>query len=371
MTPLHHLLVIDCSRILAGPHAGMILAELGAEVIKVEQPGGDPARNWVSGRGASHTFLGANRSKKSIVLDLQTEAGRADLHKLAATADILIHNHSPLHVEKLGLDSIALRHTNPRLVVVSCTGYGATGPLHARRVYDPIIQAESGLMDLTGDGAEPTRSGIIVSDYVASLWVALAALAASSSGKGAFIDFSMFEGQMALMNNSLTAAALSGEPARGEGNYQSHWQLAANFQCFDGRWVHIVATEQDQWEALCRATGHPGWLESYPDMKSRCEGRRNIIDRLNRWTLQRTSDEVIDLLAPVKVPVGKVNRLDEAMDHPQVLYRNAVDSFEYPGVGMLPFIRLPFLMHGLDMPKPKRPPLVNEHEDEIRKQYLD
>jgi crotonobetainyl-CoA:carnitine CoA-transferase CaiB-like acyl-CoA transferase len=252
MKPLQHLTILDLSRVLACPFASMILAELGATVIKVEQPGaGDETRGFEPQLAEdSAYYFACNRSKASITVNLRSDGGRRIIRELAQQADVLVENFPVGTLGRQGLDCVALSALTPQLVYVSCTGFGQTGPYAQKKGYDTVFQAMGGLMSLTGEkGGGPVKPGLPVADLSSGLWVAIAILAAlagrEQTGKGAHVDFSMLDGQVSLL--TLAAAryfALGEVPAR-LGTEHPGRVPSATFRCADGKYAHITCGEEE------------------------------------------------------------------------------------------------------------------------------
>lgn len=367
MTPLNNVIVLDLSRILAGPNAATIMAEMGARVIKVEQPGGDPGRSHGPiVAGISIPSLAYNRSKKSITLDLKQEEDRKALYDLVRTADILIHNYTPKLTEKLGLAYETLKSFNPKLIVIASTGYGHDSPNAERLVYDPIIQAETGLMSITGDpDGKPQRIGYHAVDYLSSLWIVVAALSAYISGKGTFVDYSMFDGQMSVLNLTATIHWVTGEVSTRQGNRYSHFQLSANFDTKDNRQVHIVAVSIPHWKSLCSILDVSEWGEQYLSMESRHNNRESIIQTINTLTVQFSSTDLLTFLRQENIPAGLVATLDEALNSEQIKARKQINELEYEGLGKMKYISLPFKMQGLTLPMATPCPKPGQHTGEV------
>lgn len=372
MKPLHGLVVLDVSRVIAGPYAAMILAELGAEVIKVEQPGGDPARHMepCPADGVSSSFLAFNRGKKSITLDLKSDEAFYIFMKLVARADIIIHNYLPATAEKLGLSYDLLQAINPKVVVVSCTGYGITGPYADKPVYDPIIQAETGLMSLTGDLYGPEMPvGIHTVDLTSGLWIALGAIAAHQSGQGTFLDYAMFDGQMSLMNNSLAVYSVTGDLPRRTGHQSHYFQLSGNFRCHDGT-LNITAVTEPTWLALCKVLKlDDEWARGLVKVHDRVDRRHEIVQLVEDAVKTFSVDALLGELIAAKVPAGRVNDLEEALRHPQVNARSLVSMVTYPGVKDVKTVGLPFKFQGIDSPVTMPVPALGEHTDEVLRRY--
>ena len=259
MKPLEHITIVDLSRVLACPFASMILAELGARVIKVEQPGsGDETRIFEPqlARDSAYYFV-CNRSKESITVNLRADEGRRVIRELAQKADVLLENFPVGTLGRYGLDFASLSSLNPRLLYVSCTGFGQNGPYAQKKGYDTVFQAMGGIMSLTGErGGGPVKPGLPVADLTSGLWVAIAILASlagrEKTGKGCHVDFSMLDGQVALLTLAAARYFALGEIPPRLGTEHPGRVPSATFRCMDGKYAHITASDQ-HWTPLCKA----------------------------------------------------------------------------------------------------------------------
>lgn len=378
MLPLQHLTILDLSRVLACPYASMILAELGATVIKVEQPGnGDETRGFEPQLAQdSAYYFACNRSKASITVNLRAAEGREVVRDLARTADVLVENFPTGTLARRGLDYAALSALNPRLVYVSCTGFGQTGPYAHKKGYDTVFQAMGGIMSLTGEkGGGPVKPGLPVADLTSGLWVAIAILTSLAgrerSGRGCHVDFSMLDGQVSLL--SLAAArwfALGEVPPR-LGTEHPGRVPSASFRCADGRYAHVTASDQ-HWAPLCKALGLEAWGADarFADNAARVEHREPAMAGLTAAIGVLTRAELIARLDAADVPVGPVNDVAEILADPHVAARGLVGEFEYPGVGRFRGLGLPYKFEGFDDPRVGAPPTLGQHTDEILAQRL-
>lgn len=373
MRPLDSLVILDLSRVLACPFASMLLAELGASVIKVEQPGvGDETRSFEPQLAAdSAYYFACNRSKLSVTVNFRSAEGQAIIRELAAQADVLVENFPVGTLAKGGLDYAALKPINPRLVYVSCTGFGQTGPYAHKKGYDTVFQAMGGIMSLTGErGGGPVKPGLPVADLTSGLWVAIAILSAlagrTTTGEGCHVDFSMLDGQVSLL--TLAAAryfALGEVPAR-LGTEHPGRVPSASFKCHDGRFAHITASDQ-HWMPLCVALGLEQWGADarFANNALRVQRRDELMRGLTRAIGQLTRAELIAKLDAAEVPVGPVNDVAEILGDPHVAARGLVREFDYPGVGRFKGLGLPYKFEGYDDPGFGRPPSLGEHTDAV------
>ncbi len=383
MRPLAGLTILDLSRVLACPFASMVLAELGAEVIKVEQPGsGDETRSFEpfaegpGGERVSGYYMACNRSKRSITVNLRAPEGVEIIRALAAQADALLENFPTGTLKRRGLDWPSLRQVNPRLVYLSCTGFGQTGPYAKRKGYDTVFQAMGGLLSLTGErGGGPVKPGLPVADLTSGLWVAIALLAAlrgrDATGQGGYVDFSMFDGQVALLTIAAARWFALGEVPPRLGTEHPGRVPTASFRCADDRWLHITASDQ-HWVPLCRALGLDALAED-PGLAAnagRLARREEVMQALSAAMARITRAEAVAKLDAVDVPNGPVLALDEVLSDPHVTARGMVEYFTHPALGEFPALPVPLKFDGWDQPEVSRPPLLGEHTEEILRDRL-
>jgi crotonobetainyl-CoA:carnitine CoA-transferase CaiB-like acyl-CoA transferase len=369
--PLDGLVILDLSRVLACPFASMILAELGARVIKVEQPGsGDETRGFEPQLAQdSAYYFACNRSKESITVNLRSDEGKKTIRELARQADVLVENFPVGTLERYGLGYAVLSSLNEKLIFVSCTGFGQTGPYAQKKGYDTVFQAMGGLMSLTGEkGGGPVKPGLPVADLTSGLWIAIAILASlagrSRTAKGCYVDFSMLDGQVALL--TLAAArffALNEVPPR-LGTEHPGRVPSATFRCKDGKYAHITASDQ-HWMPLCEALGLAQWGSSLSSNEIRVAKRDEVMSVLTREVEKLSRVELLARLDDADVPVGPVNDVAEILDDPHVRARRLVGSFDYPGVGEFRALALPYKFLGWDNPEIGRPPTLGEHTGKI------
>ncbi len=371
MKPLEHLTILDLSRVLACPFASMILAELGARVIKVEQPGsGDETRGFEPQLAKdSAYYFACNRSKESITVDLRSSEGKEAIRKLSQKADVLVENFPAGTLGRYGLDYAALSALNEKLVYVSCTGFGQTGPYAHKKGYDTVFQAMGGIMSLTGErGGGPVKPGLPIADLSSGLWVAIAILSAiagrSKTGEGCHIDFSMLDGQVSLLTLAAARYFALGEVPERLGTEHPGRVPSATFRCKDGKFAHITASDQ-HWQPLCKALDLEPWGSAFDSNSLRVEKRAEVMSRLTEKISNLTRAQLIEKLDAADVPVGPVNDVAEILDDPHVRARRLVGSFDYPGVGEFKALALPYKFVGWDDPEIGRPPLLGEHTAKI------
>ncbi len=343
--PLDGVVVLDLSRVLAGPWATQVLADLGAEVIKIERPGaGDDTRNWgppftarADGEpGDAAYFLCANRNKRSVALDISTGHGAELVRRLAAGADVLVENFKVGGLRKHGLDYASLRPSNPRLVYCSITGFGQSGPDAHRAGYDYMIQATGGLMSITGEpDGPPMRTGVAVADLFAGMYAASGVLAAlyhaARTGEGQHLDISLFEAQAAMLANQASNWFVSGEVPGRTGSGHPNLAPYQPFETADGQ-VVIAVGNDGQFAALCRTLGAPELAEDprFAVNAGRVRRREELAALLAPLVRARSSAQVLGALEAAGVPCGPINRIDQVFAEPQALAREIVVSQERP-----------------------------------------
>ena len=342
--PLIGLKVLELARILAGPWAGQLLADLGAEVIKVERPGsGDDTRGWgppfVGKDGSAAYFHGCNRGKSSVAIDLESPEGQDQVRSLAAEADVLIENFKVGGLAKYGLDYASLAEINPRLVYCSITGFGQDGPYASRAGYDFMIQGMGGIMDLTGDPAgEPQKIGVAFADIFTGVYASTAILAAlrgrEATGKGCHIDMALLDCQVAVLANQAMNYLVSGEPPRRLGNAHPNIAPYQTFAVADGH-IIIAVGNGGQFHKLCEILGLVA-LGSNPRFLTNADRVRNreaLAAALSPALALRHRDELLIALAAAGVPAGPINDVAQVFADPQVIARGMrIERDGVPGV---------------------------------------
>lgn len=377
---LADLLVLDLTRVLAGPYGTMILGDFGARVIKIEQPGrGDDTRQWgppFTPSGESAYFLCANRNKQSLALDLKSAAGRQILRELAQRADVLIENFKVGTLDRLGLGYAALREQNPGLIYCAITGYGQTGPYRDRPGYDTVIQAQGGIMSITGpaDG-EPFKVGVAIVDISAGLYAATAILAAlhhrQHSGEGQFIDIALFDTQLGWLANVASAYLVSGQPPQRYGNAHATIVPYQAVPSADG-WLMLAVGNDQQFLALCRLLGHPEWASDprFATNPARVANRATLIPQLEAIFRTRTTHEWVLALLDQGVPCGPVNDIPTALHDPQAQARAMLQSIHHPQSGPLPMVGPVPKLSATPPSIASPPPLLGEHSASILREFL-
>jgi crotonobetainyl-CoA:carnitine CoA-transferase CaiB-like acyl-CoA transferase len=380
--PLTGLRVLELARILAGPWAGQLMADLGADVIKVERKGaGDDTRGWgppfVPAADGSHLgaayFHGANRGKRSIELDFETAEGQRLVKKLAARSDILIENFKVGGLKKFGLDYESMAKEFPRLIYCSVTGFGQTGPYASRAGYDLMAQGMGGFMSLTGDAdGEPTRAGVPIADIMTGVYAVVGVLAAlierDKTGRGTLVDGALVDTQVGMLANQALNYLVSGELPVRIGNAHPNIVPYQVFPVADGH--VIIATGNDsQFVKLCNVLGEPSLAQNpdYKDNTGRLAHRNVLVPRLTELCKRLTSADILAKLEAVGVPAGPINNLDQVFSDPQVVHRGI--KLDLPSAaakgGTIPGVRAPLVIGGRPMAHERPSPRLGEHTEEI------
>ena len=379
--PLADVLVVDLSRALAGPHATMMLGDLGARVIKVEAPGhGDDTRGWgppfvgPEDERQSTYFLSANRNKESIALDLKDEAGREVLLQLVDRADVLVENFRTGVLERLGLGLETLRERNPGLVVLSVTGFGHDGPEGGRAGYDQIAQGEAGLMSLTGSGpAVPQRVGVPIADLLAGMYGAYGVLAAiherSRTGVGTIVRTSLLAATVGVHAFQGTRWTVAGEVGRAQGNHHPSIAPYGLFTCKDGM-VQISCGSEGLWVKLASAFGIDPATPGLATNRERVANRDRLIELIDEAFAPYGLDELVERLAEVGVPAGQVRTLDHVYDWEQTKSQGLVLDVDHPVLGPIqipgPPIRFDDNAYAGGRSEHLHPPMLGEHNESVR-----
>ena len=366
--PLQGIRVIEVGHMLAGPYCGLMLADLGAEVIKIEPPEGDIARNISPHKVGEHNayFASLNRSKKSIVLDLGSDYGRAALAEIVSRSHALVTNLRPSAIKKLGLTYEALKVHNPKLVCVALTGYGLDGPNANRPAYDYVIQAMTGIMSLTGDpAAPPTKAGYSAVDNSAGLVAALGLLAKIVEGKGGQVDVAMYDVMLSQLNYLAGAWLNAGEsPERFA--YSSHPYIvpAQIFQTADG-WLTLFITHDQFWQKFCREVGKDEWISDpmFATMTARRENRERVLAAITDVLATDTANDWVQRLEPLGVVVAQIGTLDAALSSDLAAARHLVVELGDGSLG-LRAVGSPIKFSDAT-PRYGPPPLLDEHRKEI------
>ena len=388
--PLSHIRVLDLSRVLAGPWASQFLADMGAEVIKIERPkSGDDTRGWgppfalepsESDPGISAYFACANRGKKSVTVDIAHPKGQELIRKLATQSDVLIENFKVGGLTKYGLDYNSLKAINPRLVYCSITGFGQTGPYAPRAGYDFLVQAMGGLMSVTGEpddvpGGGPVKVGVAISDQMAGMNALAAILTAllkrERTGEGEYIDVALLDSTVAALINQASTYLVSGTVPQRMGNAHPTVVPYQAFRTADGHIILAVGND-GQFQRFCAAAGIDGLAEDerYRTNAARIINRDTLIPKIAEALKQRTSAEWIKLLESKAVPCGPINTIDEVFADPQVQARGMRRVLQHDRAGALPVVANPARMASHDTTAGKAPPLLGEDTDAVLSDLL-
>lgn len=386
MGALSHIRVLDMSRILAGPWAGQMLADLGADVIKIERPErGDDTRSWGppwmpvadDERGEAAYYLCANRNKRSLALDITSPQGQEIIRSLAAQSDILLENYKVGGLKKYGLDYDSLKAVNPKLIYCSITGFGQDGPYAKRAGYDFLIQAMSGLMSITGEkdgrpGAGPQKVGVALTDVLTGMYATtgvLAALAArEQTGEGQYIDVALMDVQVACLANQAMNYLVSGNSPTRLGNAHPNIVPYQSFETSDGYMILAIGND-DQFAKFCQEAGQPELAEDgrFVSNAQRVANREALVALLEPLVRKRTTADWIAALEARSVPCGPINSIGEAFDDPQIKAREMKIDIPHPTAvsGRSPSVANPLKMSGTPITYDNPAPMLGEHTRKI------
>ncbi len=372
--PLNGIRVIDFTRVVAGPQCTMIMGDLGAEVIKVERPqGGDDARAFGPPfrNGESIYFLGFNRNKKSVVIDLGTEAGRAQARRLIDTADVVIENFRSGYMRSIGLDHESVSAAHPGLIYCSITGYGEDGPYRDRAGYDVMVSALGGMMGITGlPGQPPVKTGVAVLDTATGMYALIGILAAlhhrDLTGQGQRISVSLLESQVAQLINAAHLYLNAGEVMGPQGHTHTSIVPYQAFRCADG-YLLVGGANDKMFRGICRALGHPEWASdpAYATNPARVENREQLVALLEAVFEKDTVGAWVERLVAEGVAAAPVNRVDQVFADPQVVHNQQVRTVEHPAAGEIRLVGSPLHLSLTPVVDPQPPPLLGQHTAEI------
>ena len=383
--PLSHIKVLDLSRVLAGPWAGQLLADLGADVIKVERPGaGDDTRGWgppfLKNKDGSESresgyYLAVNRNKRSLTISMEKPEGQEIIRKLAANSDIVLENFKVGTLPRYGLGYEDLKQVNPKLIYCSITGFGQDGPIAQNAAYDFLIQGMGGLMSITGEaegrpGAGPQKVGIPIIDLMSGMYGTVAVLAALANrevtGKGDYIDLAMLDIQTAVLSNQAMNYLLLGRVPKRQGNRHPNIMPQDVFRCADGQVVLAVGND-GQYAKMCQALNRPE-LATDPRYIKNADRVRNkdvllplIEDIFKQWTRA----DLVAAMEAVGVPCGPINNIDEVFEIPQVKHRGMRMDLPHPTSGTVPSVANPIKLKEAPIEYRNAPPLLGADSDEI------
>jgi crotonobetainyl-CoA:carnitine CoA-transferase CaiB-like acyl-CoA transferase len=388
--PLSHIRVLDLSRVLAGPWAGQNLADLGAEVIKVERPkAGDDSRGygppWLKDRAGKDTkdsayFTSANRGKKSITVNLSVPAGQELVRKLAAKCDVLLENYKFGDLARYGLGYDDLAKLNPRLVYCSVTGFGQTGPYKERPGFDFMIQGMGGMMSVTGEpdtapGGGPQRAGVPIADIITGMYASIAVCAALASraetGKGQHLDLALLDSQIALLAYQNTNYFATGRPPKRIGNLHPNIVPYQPFKSKDGE-IIVACGNDNLFRRFCEAAGKPALANDprFATNGKRVENRVEMTKVIQEFFSLKTTAEWLPLLEAAGVPNGPINDIAQVFEEPQVKARGVKIELEHATAGKIPLVASPMRFSGTPLEYKAAPPVLGQHTEEVLTQLL-
>ncbi|MDK2905293.1 MAG: CoA:oxalate CoA-transferase [Eubacteriaceae bacterium] len=377
MLPLSEVKVLDLSRVLAGPYCSMILADLGADVVKVEMPKkGDDSRAFgpfVNGESAY--FMSINRNKKSITLNLKAPKGKEIFKNLVKKFDVVLENFRPGTMERLGLGYDVLKKINPGLIYAACSGYGQTGPYTNRPAYDAVIQAMGGLMSITGfPEGRPTRVGASIADITAGLFTTIGIMAAlvkrKSTGEGDMVDIAMLDSIVAVLENAIARYEITGKVPGPIGNRHPSITPFESFRVSDGE-IMVAVGNDDLWAKFCQAIDKPELIDE-PKFKTnpqRVENYDALKPILQSVMAQKSVDEWILILEKAGVPCSPINTIDRVVNHPQVMARDMIVKIHHPTAGEIKIPGSPLKFNNAKVIF-NPAPILGQHTDEILKELL-
>ena len=392
--PLSHIRVLDLSRVLAGPWAGQNLADLGAEVIKVERPKiGDDSRAfgppWVKGRDGKDTkdsayFTSANRGKKSITVNLSVKAGQDLVRKLAAKCDVLLENYKYGDLARYGLGYDDLKKINPRLVYCSVTGFGQSGPYRERPGYDFMIQGMGGMMSVTGEpdgapGGGPQRAGVPIADIITGMYASIAICAALAhrdaqgpKGEGQHLDLALLDSQIALLAYQNTNYFSTGKPPGRIGNLHPNIVPYQPFKSKDGE-VIVACGNDNLFRKFCEAADCMDLANDprFATNGKRVENRKVLTELIQKIFVKKTTAEWLPLLEAAGVPNGPINDVAQVFEEPQVKARGVKLELEHAAAGKIPLVASPMRFSGTPLEYRLAPPVLGQHTDEVLEKLLD
>jgi crotonobetainyl-CoA:carnitine CoA-transferase CaiB-like acyl-CoA transferase len=386
--PLSGVSVLDLGRILSGPYATQLLADMGAEVIKVERPGGSGDEMRAYGppflrdqenndTTESAFYMSANRNKQAICVDISTPRGQGIIRELAVQSDVMLENFKVGNLERYHLDYASIREINADIIYCSITGFGQTGPFADQPGQDLIIQALSGVMSLTGEeGGAPLRVGMAYGDVMAGMMAAYAIIAAlynrdARGGKGQWIDISILDATVTSLSHRAMAYLLSGQQPERLGNRTAAAFPAQDFDCADGK-IMLQASQDEHFRRFCTAIGREDLVQDkrYQRRRERFRNRHDIVGVIQEILLTRKVEDWLRIFGEAKVMCAPINDLKQAFDHPQVRHRQLVVGVPHKLAGRARILRNPVRMSGTPLDDYAAPPLMGEHTDRILSERL-
>jgi crotonobetainyl-CoA:carnitine CoA-transferase CaiB-like acyl-CoA transferase len=387
MQPLDGFRVLDITRALAGPYCTMMLGDLGADVIKVERPEiGDETRGWgppFVGKpygpypGESAYFLAANRNKRSVTVNIRTAEGQEIVRQLAEISDVLVENYRTGDLDKLGLGYPDLHRLYPKLVYCSISGYGRTGPFANRPGYDAILQAEGGMMSVTGPvEGPPSRVGIPIIDITSGMFASTAILSAlhvrEKTGEGQLVDVSLFDSHIALLSNVASNYLVGEEPPRRLGNAHPNLVPYQAFSARDG-WLIVGVANEKQWGLLCDMLDRPDMKTDsrFTPNGNRVANRKILVDELTEIFSQRDVNDWLADMVNAGLPCGPINSIPDVFSHPQAQARNMTIESEHASAGTVKMTGFPYKLSQTPAEIHRPPPTLGQHTDEVLTSVLD
>jgi CoA:oxalate CoA-transferase len=375
---LEGIKVLDLTRVLAGPYATMVMADMGADVIKIEAPGvGDDSRQFGPYiKDESAYFMSLNRNKRSITLNLKAPKAKELFIEMVKKADVVVENYRPGTMEKLGLGYEELKKINPKIIYAAASGFGHSGPYSKRAAYDAVVQAMGGIMSITGPkGGKPTRVGPSIGDVTAGLFTAIGVLAAlnyrNNTGIGQKVDVSMLDCQVAILENAIARYVVTGEAPKPAGNRHSSITPFEPFETSDGE-IMIAAGNDALFVKMCELFGTEEWAqdERFKSNPLRTKNVEELVPLITAVTKTKTTREWQDLLDKAGVPNGPINTIDKVMEDPQVLARDMIVEVDHPVAGHLKMAGVPIKMSETQGSVRTHAPLLGQHTEEILKELL-
>jgi CoA:oxalate CoA-transferase len=375
--PLEGLRILDFSRVLAGPFCSALLADVGAEVVKIEAPGGDDYRHIGPFKnGESALFMLINRGKRSVVVDLKSPDGTGLVHELAAISDVVVENYRPGVAARLGIDYPSLSKTNPQLVYASVSGFGQSGPMAERPSYDIIAQALSGMMSVTGEAdGPPMRTGEPMGDLCAGLFAAwgimVALYARHRHGHGSHVDVAMFDTLLSLLPTSLAQLLYAGDKPVRTGNRHPLSSPFGSFEAGDGH-VIIAVANNALFERLAKAMAMPELVDDprFVSDEERTRHEPMLRDILESWTRDKSVAEIVAILDDHAVPAAPIWNVEQAVSSAQTAFRQLLVDGEHPVAGSIRMMEQPVHYSGVERGKLERSPLLGEHTNAVLSEWL-
>jgi len=372
--PLESIIILDLSRALAGPYCSMMLADMGAEIIKIEMPGrGDDSRSWGPPfvEGESAYFMSVNRNKKSITLNLKSEKSKEIIEKLIKKADIIIENFRPGTMDKLGLSYENVAELNPEIIYASISGFGQDGPYRLLPGFDQVIQGMGGLMSVTGEpGGPPIKVGVAVADIAGGMFAAYGIMIAlfnrQRTGKGQMVDVSLLDSQVAWLTYRAGSFFASGKIPQPLGSGHPNIVPYQAFKAND-TYVNIAAGNDQLWQKFCSAIGLEDIVENpkFATNAKRVENRNELVNIISNIVSSKNAQEWLDILTKAGVPCGPIYTLDEIFTDPQVLHRNMVKDLDHIKAGKIKVTGVPVKLSATPGEILTAPPVLGQHTKEI------